>query len=207
MFENTDDLFFQKADEFFRFNNLRRFYKSPRSAAIKDSGYYEFIPYRDNLINALRFGIERGKRHFIDVGSGIGNQLYAAEYAGFQYLEGVEIDKSYIRKMKATWKLHGKVPPTVHNCDALMFDYTKYDFVYMYQPVSDPHAYQFLLDKLTYDLQQGAFLLEVFCPWYIAARYKQVYTSSIIFEKRLHELIPIGYLNDFSEVILINEDN
>lgn len=198
-----EDSYFESSTEFFfAYDGVYIKESKPR---VKDKGYYGFIPYRGDLIKAFKFGLEQGKRRFLDVGSGVGNKLYEAQYAGFQDPEGVEISKSYIRRMRQLWKVNNRKPPIVHNFDALTFDYSKYDFVYMYRPVEDPVAYRFLINKIRYTLPEGALLLEVL-HWNGSIEehhFMDVHSNRCMFKKTNGELRPFAYLDDYGDVVTI----
>jgi len=115
-------------------------------------GVYAYIPSdtRDflKLINKNK---KFKKKHFIDVGSGPGGKVFFASIFGnFETCSGVEITKSTYRISKhlkdalqlCYYKRNGKAskniyeePLKFHNADGCTYDFSKYDFIYMYVPM------------------------------------------------------------------------
>lgn len=126
-------------------------------------GHYPFIPYSnaskvlDILITVKNYIANKSGKclSFIDCGCGIGNIVLLAEtLPGFNRVTGIEYDA-------ATYKIaDGLLEGGIIKGDITEFEnYSAYDVLYYYTPISDPGKQQLFAEKLMNDMKVGAVVI------------------------------------------------
>lgn len=107
-----------------------------------DRGEFEYIPlYMEQFFNQLHYAIQlvgdKCNIKFIDVGCGIGTKcLCAAAYSYRIDAYGLEIYKPYVKAAKKLVKESGSHRVEIIEDDALTADYSLFDLIYFYCPLS-----------------------------------------------------------------------
>lgn len=142
-----------------------------RSAKNKrcESGEYNYIPLPPyafvQQLEAVSTYFKDTTPLFVDVGCGIGSKLILAANilrCDGRQVFGIEIDRRYVevarKLMLNDWNLR-KDFPTIIQGDALKQDYSEYDIIYFYCPLSDPRKQMKLEQLILTTSKVGTFII------------------------------------------------
>lgn len=119
----------------------------------KNDKHYAYIPSQPSqFLQLIAHNKIFGKKHFIDVGCGSFSKPILAEMFGnFESVSGIEYTESTYKLGQRLGKdLYGakydketrksviKGPVEIIHGDAIEFDFSSYDFIYMYVPIAGP---------------------------------------------------------------------
>lgn len=137
-----------------------------KSEKEKDMYVFPYIPYYPHTFvrTLVDVAVKRGKKRFIDVGSGLGDKLALAKYYGkFDKVHGIEINAHtyelslfFLRK----W-FHNDMSLQIFRQDAFEFSFENYDVAYMYMPINDRDMLNELHLHVINTLPVGGILIEV----------------------------------------------
>lgn len=131
-----------------------------------DTSYWGGILYRMKpFVEIIQKLKEPQHQHFIDVGSGNGEKLYAALCLGFVQSEGLEYDSTLVEISQRHWQtMIAQQKMNIRLGNALTIDpnyYQQFDFIYLYSPIRKHMPMARLFYTLMQQLKEGGVLLEV----------------------------------------------
>ena len=155
-------------DFLFRVN----YFKISEEKAADEDGFFPYIPYDPISFSRLLAKTKKyHKKNFIDIGHGTGQKiLLAGLYGDFDSISGIEYNKLTYR-ISQTILLHifnGYLNNNQYNPklslqerNALYHDYSKYDYIYMYKPMSDEKLMHELYKQVLSTAPIGALIVNV----------------------------------------------
>lgn len=140
----------------------------------KQRGHYTYIPLNAErflpLVTFARYAAARlldkpdAEVNFIDVGSGIGEKpMWAQEYCGYTHVTGIEYNEWTHRI--AVEKIGQRPNTTLIHGDAFTFDFSPYDVVYMYCPISRSDVMAKLWWHIFQSVKPGAIIVDPLTPY------------------------------------------
>lgn len=148
----------------------------------RKQAHFHYIPYSVyDFIYLIRKTKKFKKKRFLDVGHGTGSKIILAYLFGdFESAGGIEyneftfnLSQKYIKDWTRfkEYEMYGddykkryELAPkyNIHKGDALKFkDYSEYDYVYMYKPMSDNRQMAKLYNKIFNDCKVGTLIINV----------------------------------------------
>ena len=135
----------------------------------KKDDHYIYIPFSSSAFCKLMDYSRRfKKKHFLDIGCGAGPKILLAHYFGnFERQSGIEYNESLVNLSKRVLKLKPYPEASymenrrVHLRDGLEYDYSGYDYIYMYQPMAKRSSMKALYKQVLSTAPIGAIIVNV----------------------------------------------
>lgn len=147
--------------------------------SLRNEKYYHYIPFCRYEVFMYLISKYGRNRDFLDVGCGIGDKLYLANLLKrCKSITGIEVVSDYVSIARYLLDRNevGRSIDIIHE-DALNFDYSKYDLIYMYHPIKDRELYQKLVSRIKETSPEDGILIEVMHQGEICA------TGGMVFKK------------------------